>query len=84
MEVVYATSTTHVTTPNGTRVVVRKGTHWPAEDPVVQAQPSLFSTDPRWGLVFSAEPEGFDAPVEQATADPGERRSVRLPRVRNS
>lgn len=77
MDVVYATSTTHVTTPNGARIVVRKGSHWPASDPVVKVQPSLFSEDPRWGMTFSVEPEGFGVPVEQATAAPGERRNRR-------
>lgn len=79
MDVVYATSTTHVTTPGGARIVVRKGTHWPAEDPVVKAQPSLFSADARYGMTYSVEPDGFNdpigAPVEQATAAPGERRT---------
>lgn len=75
MDVVYATATTHVTTANGSRLVVRKGSHWPADDPVVKAQPSLFSTDARYGMTYSVEPAGFDAPVEQATAAPGERRN---------
>jgi hypothetical protein len=77
MDVVYATANTHVTTREGGRLVVRKGSHWPAEDPIVQAQPSLFSADPRWGLTYSAQPAGWDAPIEQATAAPGERRSRR-------
>jgi hypothetical protein len=78
MDVVYATATTHVTTDNGARIVVHKGQHWPANDPVVRAQPSLFSDDPRYGMAYSVEPAGYDAPpgeVEQATAAPGERRS---------
>ena len=78
MDIVYATSTTMVAAPNGGQVHVMKGTHWPAEDPIVQAQPSLFSTDARYGLNFSSPPEGYDAPVvEQATAAPGERRNRR-------
>jgi len=83
MDVVYATATTHVTTRDGARIVVHKGQHWPADDPVVQAQPSLFSADPRWGMAYSVEPAGYDAPVEQATAAPGERRS-RRPLTSNS
>lgn len=79
MDVVYATSTTRVNMPDGGRPLVHKGSHWPADDPVVLRQPSLFSADPRWGLVYTVEPDGYDAPVgapvEQATAAPGERRT---------
>ena len=78
MDVVYATSTARVATPDGGHVMVVKGQHWPVSDPVVKHQPSLFSADPRWGMTFSAQPEGFDdAPVEQATAAPGEKRTTR-------
>ncbi len=78
MDVVYATTTTIVTL-DGAQHRVQKGTHWPAADPVVAAQPSIFSADPRWGLMYTREPAGFDAPVEQATATPGERRVTRRP-----
>lgn len=76
MEIVYATSTGVVALPAGGQMTVREGTHWPADDPVVLAQPSLFSTDPHYGLNFSAEPRD-EAPVETATARPGEKRNVR-------
>jgi hypothetical protein len=56
---------------------LRKGTHWPADDPVVRSHPDLFSTDPRFGLWYSVEPDGYDAPIETASAGPGEKRSVR-------
>lgn len=72
MEVVYATATQHVGSG-----LVRKGTHWPADDPIVKAHPDLFSTDPRYGLSYSEQPEGWDAPVEQATKAPGEKRQTR-------
>lgn len=76
MEIVYATGTRHVGTG-----VVHKGSHWPADDPVVKAHPDLFSDDPRYGLSYSAQPEGWDAPeghpVEQATKAPGEKRPTR-------
>lgn len=74
MDVVYATGTTSVGTPDGARVIVRGGEHWPADDPVVIANPGLFSADPRYGLAFSRPPAGLndDAPVEQVTAGPGE------------
>jgi len=77
MDVVYATSTARVATPDGGHVMVVKGQHWPASDPVVRHQPSLFTTDPRWGMTYSVQPDGFDAPAEQATAAPGERRNTR-------
>ena len=78
MDVVYASTTAHVTSPDGARMVVQKGSHWPADDPIVRAQPSLFSSDPRYGLTYSAEPAGWDDPqVETATAVPGERRNAR-------
>lgn len=75
MKVVYATSNSVVPLPAGGQVYVRAGSHWPADDPVVVAQPSLFSEDPTYGLSYSATPT--PAPVEQATAAPGERRQVR-------
>lgn len=77
MDVVYATATARVGTPDGGQAMVVKGQHWPAADPVVTSNPSLFSTDARWGMTFSSQPDGFDAPVEQATAAPGERRNTR-------
>lgn len=78
IEVVYATAQMTIDLPTGQRVVVPKGSHWPADDPVVRSRPTEFSTDPRYGMLYSREPEGYDAPVvEQATANPGEMRSVR-------
>lgn len=78
MDVVYASTTAHVTGENGARIVIQKGSHWPANDPIVRAQPSLFSADARYGLAYSVEPAGWDdPPAETATAAPGERRSVR-------
>ncbi len=74
MNIVYATATFRHVTQDGIGGMVPKGSHWPADDPVVQAHPEAFSSDPRYGLSFSREPAGYDAPVEQATAAPGERR----------
>jgi hypothetical protein len=78
MNVVYATSTTSVFTSQGAQVLVREGSHWPADDPVVLAQPSLFSDDPRHGISYSQRPAALDeeAPVEQTTARPGEKRGA--------
>ena len=79
MNVVYASYSTQVTTPDGGRWNVQGGQHWPADDPVVQAAPAgLFSADARIGATFSAPPaELAEAPVEQATAGPGEKRNTR-------
>lgn len=78
INVVYAAGTERVTLPSGTSVVVQKGTHWPADDPIVRARPDLFSPDPRYGMLYSVEPDGYGEPViEQATAAPGEKRNTR-------
>ena len=76
MNVVYATSTTVVITPDLGRHIVEGGQHWPADDPVVKAAPAgLFSPDPRYGLRTHDNRLPEEPPVEQATAAPGERRS---------
>lgn len=71
IEVVYAVGRRVISTGNGS-VLIPKGSHWPATDPIVQAHRDLFSTDPRWGMAYSVEPKGYDAPVgptlEQAMA----------------
>lgn len=72
MEIVYAKATQHVGAG-----LIRKGSHWPADDPIVKQHPDLFAADPRYGLSYSVEPEGFDAPMEQATRAPGEKRQTR-------
>lgn len=78
IEVVYAVNTAALALESGGRAVVRKGQHWPAEDPVVKQYPDLFSADPRWGMFYTVPPDGYeDPPVEQATAAPGEKRTTR-------
>jgi hypothetical protein len=77
MKVVYAITDAPVVTESGISGMVRKGSHWPADDPVVRAHPEYFSDDARFGLNYSEEPEGYDAPVETATAAPGEKRQAR-------
>lgn len=63
---------------NGGRVQVWKGSHWPASDPIVKRHPERFSTDPRYGLQYTQQPQGYDdPPVEQVTNNPGERRNTR-------
>ena len=80
IEVVYAMATERVGMRDGHTVQVHKGSHWPASDPVVLARPGLFTTDARYGLMYTAPPPGYDGQlneVEEATANPGEKRSVR-------
>ena len=80
IDVVYAIGTESVGLPNGETVTVPKGSHWPKGDPVVRTRPGLFTDDPRYGLLYTAPPPGHDIElneVEMATANPGERRSVR-------
>lgn len=71
MNVVYATGTFFV---GITRV--EAGTVWPADDPIVKAQPQGFSADPTKapGFRCTVNPHGD---VEQASATPGEKRNTR-------
>lgn len=80
IDVVYAIGSEPVGLKSGQTVLVHKGSHWPADDPVVKTRPGLFSDDPRYGLQYTEAPRGYDTElneVEEATANPGERRSVR-------
>lgn len=78
IECVYATADFPATSPTGARLMVRKGTHWPADDPIVRQHPDAFSEDSRYGMQYSQEPAGWDAPpIESATAAPGEKRTTR-------
>lgn len=85
IDVVYARGSEWVLPPSGIQVQVLKGSHWPADDPVVRLRPDLFTSDSRYGLSYSQPPQGYGADleplpqVEEATANPGERRSVRRP-----
>lgn len=77
MDVVYAKESRIVPLTHGGNARVLKGTHWPAGDPLVLAHPDLFSSDERYGLFYTVEPDGYGAPVETATAAPGEKRNAR-------
>lgn len=78
MDIVYPVNDATLTLANGAQFAVRRGQHWPAGDPVVREKPDAFTNDPRYGLAFSTPPaELAEAPVEQATAGPGERRNAR-------
>ena len=73
MDIVYATGSFVV---GGTRV--EAGTYWPADDPIVKAQPQGFSSEPSDAPGFRCTRVPAEMrPVEQATAAPGERRNVR-------
>lgn len=90
-DIVFAKTTSHVTSPQGHMVLVVLGGHWPKNDPIVLAYPDCFSTDPVYGISFTqkpivAEPAVLsDTPpaskpnlpkVESTTANPGEPRGV--------
>ena len=82
MQVVYVkVDSAVVTLPSGTPWTLMKGQHYPADDPVVKENPGMFTADPRYGLTWTgAPPEEMSRPpddVEQATAAPGEKRTVR-------
>jgi hypothetical protein len=79
MDVVYVKYDANVPVGGGALRTVLRGQHWPADDPVVKAMPDAFSPDPRYGIQWtgSPPPELAEAPVEQATAAPGEKRNVR-------
>ena len=82
-QIVFATASAHLTIPGLNHpVFVRRGTHWLSTDPVVSAHPDFFTTDPSIELsaTVPVSPEEVRAAIESATNEPGERRSVRIPR----
>jgi hypothetical protein len=75
LKIVFATTTFQAQLSDGGQYPVRAGQHWPADDPVVQAHPGMFSDDPRFGLeTYNHQLPADSGPVEAATAAPGERR----------
>ena len=64
---------------NGSRqpTVIRRGEAWDADDPVVVANPGLFSADPRRARMSQ---QRRDDVVEQATRAPGEKSRTRRAR----
>jgi hypothetical protein len=77
--VVYAKAPIRVVI-NGSVMKFPPGSHWPADDPFVVANPDQFSTDPRYHMAFTELRPGYlgdEPPVEQASAAPGERRNTR-------
>jgi hypothetical protein len=80
MEIVYAQGNAKVLLKSGQIARVVVGQHWPATDQVVRLRPDLFTDDPRYGLLYTEAPPGFDEQlneVEMATAVPGEKRNAR-------
>lgn len=85
IDVVFARGEGIVGMPNGQRVHVRGGTHWPADDPIVRMRPDLFTRDSRFGMLYTAPRDEYDPTIvppmdddfESASAVPGEKRSVR-------
>lgn len=59
---------------DGIPVSVQIGTVWHIENPVVRRHPNMFSDDARWAMNGRVDPN--DDMVEQATANPGERRNL--------
>jgi hypothetical protein len=74
LEYVWAASTAMV---NGFKI--NFGDTWYKYDPIVLANPSLFTDDPRPGLRATSPISEADREdrIEQATAGPGEKRNVR-------
>lgn len=58
-------------------ITVAEGELWDADDPVVKAHPVWFETLEGKPLRPAKAAARSEAPVEQATAAPGERRNVR-------
>jgi len=74
MKIRYATSTC-VVAHAGLRITLQAGEAWDADDPLVAANPDMFSARPL--TVRGTAATGLvDRPVEQATAAPGEKRAT--------
>ena len=67
--VVYAVETATVALTTGDTFTIHRGQKYSTDLQVYREQPNWFSDDPLTGME--------DAPVEQATAAPGERRNAR-------
>ena len=76
MAIVYAL-TSAVTSNDGGRIRIKEGEAFDSDHPTVKAHPDLFGDKP--SKVRGSKPE--PAPVETATADPGEKRSTRKART---
>lgn len=79
--IVYAKATA-VLAHAGDRVRIGAGELWDGDDPLVTRYPDMFVDAPN--VVRSTATENGYTEVEQATAAPGEKRSVRRSRNRDS
>ncbi|MFD9949835.1 hypothetical protein ACFWYW_55800 [Nonomuraea sp. NPDC059023] len=79
MDVVIATDTVNVTW-QGQRLHIPRGSAWDASDPMVKANPGLFTADDRFVNRTVPREEAAEQPVERATAAPGEKSAARRPR----
>lgn len=62
--------TTTVLNDYGFPLTVQMGTHWLADDPLVQQRPELFTTDCRYGLTWTGDPpECLAIPPEDDAGD---------------
>lgn len=61
---------------NGQRVRLTLDDPWRDDDPVVKAAPQFFNDEPS-NVQTSLGRQSTEAPVEQATAAPGERRATK-------
>lgn len=68
-KVVYAIDTASVALSTGGVFTIYRGQKYSTDLQVYREQPGWFSEDPQTGME--------DGPVEQATANPGERRAAR-------
>jgi hypothetical protein len=57
---------------------VRRGEAWADDDPIVLAHPGMFTSEPENEQLLRSSQDAITrpAPVEQATAAPGERRHI--------
>lgn len=77
MDIVYNKDWVRAAVHGGIVREVPPGSHWPAADPYVLANPGAFSADPRYHLMFTEMRPGYLGDEETATAAPGERRMTR-------
>lgn len=70
LQIVFATTTTTVSSGLGNHTIVHEGEHWWAADPIVQAHPDLFTKDSRNGLCSSVPlPEDDEQEETPVVAD---------------
>lgn len=55
LQIVFATTTTTVSSGPGSHIVIHEGEHWWASDPIVKAHPGLFTRDSSHGLCSSVQ-----------------------------